>query len=105
MKTLLIHPVRGKDVEITPAAGTITTWKNRKCWSVMCANPVWFVHLGKTGRADIGYCYCCFNWRVFEYYAKGIKELGSWHMVEDGKLTKYVFDPVEKRIRPAGKDE
>ncbi len=91
-KPIFVRAVQGKSVAIFPAAGSVTSWKKGKCWSVMCGNPIWFAHLNKNGRADIGYCYCCYHWRVFEYAAKGIKERGDWFLLENGKLVKWVFD-------------
>lgn len=96
-ETIFLKAAVGRAVEIVPAARTINDWKRGKCWSAMCNNPIWFVHLGKTGKADIGYCYCCLHWRMYEYFAKGIDERGDWFLLEKGKLVKWVFDDKNKR--------
>jgi hypothetical protein len=72
-----------------------------KCWSAMCNNPIWFVHLTVHGTADFGKCYCCAELRAYEYFVKKLPWRGRLVMPENGKPVEWKFDEEKLSFSPA----
>lgn len=101
-KVTLVSPFdSNKRVTFLAANSTIRNFREGKCWSVFCNNPIYFVHLSKKGIASHGYCYGCTHMHIYEYRLKELpKERGIWASIYYGRLDPWFFDEVTKSFKP-----
>lgn len=101
MKTIvLIAPPDGSKVNLS-VVRYVGQWLKGKCWSAFCGNPIWFVHLSRTGKADVGYCYGCYHWRALSDHVRELSRQGSWHLLLKGGLEEWSFNETIKSPGPA----
>lgn len=102
MNTIVLpSPIDGKPVAIRPSSGSSKKqWAAGKCWTAYCSNPIWCVHLTPHGAATHGYCYSCVERAELSRFVRQLPRLGSWAMLEKGKLVEWAFDAGRLSFSP-----
>lgn len=71
------------DLNIT---GDFATWKEGKCWSAFCSNPIVYIHFSENGNATHGYCNDTYMAMKYATMLRKEHVRGKWFLFVKGKL-------------------
>jgi len=75
----------GGEYNIKPAHGTIEQWKEGRCWSVYCANPIIYVNISEAGNWVFGYCHGDYNFYKYQSLYQNNRRNGTWYLAIKNK--------------------
>jgi hypothetical protein len=75
---------------------SLKRWNEHRCWSAMCGNPFYLVHLNRNGKATHAYCHHGTHYLEKLY---STSPPGKWGHVEKGRFI------VDKPDKPEGGKE
>ena len=85
-KIIFISKFDGKATELI-IQGEPKRWEEGRCWSIICENPIIYIHFSPKGYATHGYCNDTYESMKCHTMSRYEKLRGKWCMFVNGKLT------------------